>query len=447
MVASGPGVARGQLHSPSTRRAGLVTLTDVAPTVLQALGAAVPPTMVGHALRYRAGGTDLGRLRRLDRDARLREDLYYRVVIGFIALQSVVYLLAILAHRLGWMERIAVPLRLVVVAFTAWPLATFVAQAIPGISRVGGWIFAFLVIVCLALRVRRHPLAPLAWICGATMAVLVADVATGAHLQLSSFLGYSPYTAARFSGFGNTAFAALASTTILAAAVHLHRAPRRTEALVTVTGLLALVILVDGAPWLGSDLGGILTLIPVFGLTGLAFSGKRLSWRTGLVVAAVTVLVVALAVGVDLLRPADARTHLGQLVARVQDEGLAPLTDTVARKAEGSLRTFGSPWTWALPVIMLYGLYVLLRDRNLPQLLSRRSALRAGAVGMVAAGLLGGVLNDSGVVVTGVVFVYIAPFLTLLVLHHPGDPVLREPGPVPPAQAAGPGADSVLLRP
>lgn len=448
MVAVGKGTVPGTLHSQSTRRPGLVTLTDVAPTVLHALGVAVPDAMVGHALRYRPGHADVGQLRSLDRDADLREDLYSSVVFGYIAVQAVVYLLAILGLRTGvfargrprWAARL---LRLVVVAFSAWPLATFLLDAVPGASRLGGWVLLVLVaidvvVVAAALQARRHPLSPLVWVCAATMAVLAVDVATGAHLQLSSFLGYSPYTAARFWGLGNAAFAALASCALLVAAVHVHRGPRRAEALVTAGALFALVVVVDGAPGLGSDLGGVLTLVPVFALTLLALTGRQPSWRAVGAAAAVTALAVAGVVGIDLLRAPEARTHLGQLVSRVGEEGLEPLTTTLARKAEGSLRTFASPWSWAIPVVTLYGLYVLLLARGVPELLSQRSALRSGALAMVAAGLLGCALNDSGVVVTAVVFVYIAPFVTLLALHRPDEAVLLEPGPSP--------ADPLLLR-
>jgi hypothetical protein len=302
-------------------------------------------------------------------------------------------------------------------------------------------------IVGLAVRSRRHPLSPLAWICAATIAVLTVDVATGARLQLSSFLGYSgPYTAGRFSGFGNTAFAALASSAIVVAAFHLHRAARRSEALVTVACLLSLVLLIDGAPWLGSDVGGILTLVPVFGLAFVAMTGRRLSWRTVLVAAAVTTAALGIAVGVDVLRPPDARTHLGQLAVRVGEEGLDPMVTTIARKLEGSLRTFESPWSWAIPVIALYGLYLLLRGRRLPPLLTGRSTLRVGAIAMVAVGLLGCLVNDSGVVVPAVVFVYVAPLVTLLVLHRPAKPVLLPARPAPAGAAAGATSDPLVLR-
>ena len=48
----------------------------------------------------------------------------------------------------------------------------------------------------------------------ATVVLLVADVALGARLQTSSILGYSPHTAARFTGLGNTAYAVLAASAL-----------------------------------------------------------------------------------------------------------------------------------------------------------------------------------------------------------------------------------------
>jgi hypothetical protein len=42
-------------------------------------------------------------------------------------------------------------------------------------------------------------------------------------------------------------------------------------------------------------------------------------------------------------------------------------------------------------------------------------------VGIVIAGLLGWLVNDSGVVVAALVFVFVGPYLTLLALGHVGD--------------------------
>ncbi|HUQ40380.1 MAG TPA: glycosyltransferase [Acidimicrobiales bacterium] len=423
IIAAGPGVTPGWLHSASTRRAGVVTLTDVAPTVLDALGVTVPDAMIGNPLRYRAGTPELDQLRRLDRDAAYREGIYLPLTIWYIVLQAMVYLFALLAFgRFGGAGSTATLFRWVVLAIAAHPLASFVLRAIPNVAALGGLGVVLLVAIDIAIaglaqRARRHALSPLAWILGLTVALLCADVATGARLQTSSLLGYSLHTAARFTGLGNTAFATLAATTVLAGALHVHFAPRRREALVAVALLFSFVVLVDGAPSLGSDVGGILTLVPVFGLTLLVLAGRRVSWRALVVAGAVTVLAVGLATGIDLLRPPEARTHLGRLVADVGHDGLSPFWATLGRKVSANFRTYRSPWSWAVVVITVYLLAILVWARGWARLLPPGSALRAGTVGALAAGLLGYLTNDSGIVVTALVFVYLGPFLTLVALE------------------------------
>ena len=446
MVASGKGVQRGYLHSPSTRRHGVVTLTDVAPTVLQALDVAVPEGMIGHPLRYAAGAVDLADLRGADRDESFRESLYYPLTASFILLQVVAYAVAVVAFaRLGSRGRTGTVLRWAMVAISAWPLATFLLRAVPDVAVVGAAAVPVLVaidaaLVALAFRVgASRLLGPLAFVCGATVAVLVGDLATGGHLQTSSLLGYSYNTAARFTGLGNTAFGVLAATAVLAAALHVHHAPRRAEAVVTAACVLAMVALADGAPSLGSDVGGILTLVPVFALTLVALSGRRVSLRAMAAAAGAALVLVAVATGVDVLRPASSRTHLGTLAARVADEGLDPLRTTVSRKVSANLRSFRSVWAWMVPITGAYLLAVLAWARGWERLLPPRSALRAGLAGILAAGVLGYAVNDSGVVVTALVLVYVGPFLTLLALRRePAPPVVLEPS------ASGPGRSPVV---
>ncbi len=59
---TGLGSEEGVVTSPSTHQAGLVQLTDLAPTFLEALGVAPPTSMSGRALSLPAGATDLGAL-------------------------------------------------------------------------------------------------------------------------------------------------------------------------------------------------------------------------------------------------------------------------------------------------------------------------------------------------------------------------------------------------
>ncbi len=437
VVAAGAGVVPGYLYSPSTKRLGLVTLTDVAPTVLAALGAPVPAALVGAPLRYHAApAPDLGRLARLDRDTAFRERIWLPVTVGFVAFQLMAWFLValVLAGRLPRLPRTW--LRAGALAVAGFPLATFVYRAIPFSAGLGGRGLVLLVavdvvVVALALRARRHPLSPLAWILGATVALLALDVVTGARLQLGGILGYAPQTASRFSGLGNTDFAVLAAAAVLVASLHVAHAPRRGDALVATAVFLAIVAFVDGAPSLGNDVGGILTLVPVFALALVALTGRRVTWRAMVVVAAATFVVLGLATALDLSRAPSARTHLGRLAAETLHHGDGSLFTTVARKASVNVRVLRqSVFTAVVPVIAIGALAGIVRRKGpFRDLLPVGSPLRAGVLGALAVGLLGSAANDSGVIVIAIVLVEVGPFLALLALRDvPRSAALLEPG-------------------
>ena len=440
VVASGAGVVKGYLHSPSTERLGLVTLTDVAPTALDSLGVPVPNGMIGHPLRYHPGTVDLARLASLDRDGTTRDSIYFPIALGFVLLHAVVYLVAALLLSRREQGRSEPVLRYGVLLIAALPVSAFLVKSFPlnGVAVVPVMFAVDALIVAVASRARRHALSALAWVMGFTAVVLMVDVVTGARLQVNSVLGYSPQTAARFFGIGNSAFAVLAATSILAAAIHLQYAPRRREALLTVTGFLLLVVIVDGAPSLGGDVGGILTLVPVIGLTLIAFSGRRISWKTVAVLAGLTVAVLGAALVVDLLRPPEARTHLGRVITDVHRAGGSSFLTTVARKMATNLRVLKTTvWSWLVPIIAAFLLYLLIWERRMGRLLPRGSPLRIGVIAALGAGLLGFAVNDSGVVITALVYLYLGPFLALLALEaQRGEPELLEPI-VPARTAAG----------
>jgi hypothetical protein len=124
---------------------------------------------------------------------------------------------------------------------------------------------------------------------------------------------------------------------------------------------------------------------------------------------------------VDLLRPEASRGHLGRFVAGAVS-GDGTFSTTIERKWATNMRLFGrTVWTWMVPLTAGFMLYVLVIARGWQRLLPAGSAVRAGAVGTIAAGMLGWLVNDSGVVVSALVFVFVGPYLTLLALQRDAD--------------------------
>lgn len=448
VIASGAGVRHGSLYSPSTQRSGLITLTDLAPTILDALGAEIPVSMIGAPLRYEPGEVDTRALQAMNDHAGGREDIYYPIALTFIVVQAIGYGLVLMAMRVtpDVGRYLVTPVRLMVLTFASWPLAGYLLRMVPWVYQLGGGAHAVLWLVALvvagaSMLLTRRTLAPLAAICGATVVLLLVDLALGAPLQMSSLLGYSPHTAARFTGFGNTTFAVFGACAVVVAALHVHHAPRRREALVGAAALLAVVLVADAAPQLGADVGGVLTFVPVFGLAVWALAGRKVSWRAVAGALVATGVLLAVAAGIDLLRPPDDRSHLARFVL-ASGEDQSQFWTTISRKWATNMRVLQqSIWAWMVPIAAVFALYVLIVGRGWRQHLPVGSPLRVAVMGTLATGVLGWLTNDSGVVVAALAFVYIGPLLTMLALGPSSRSGILH-GPVPgSAPARGPAPD------
>ena len=178
------------------------------------------------------------------------------------------------------------------------------APALPSPPRNGASLTALLVAAAI----------PLAWL---------LDAAAGAPLAFNNPLGMNAVVAGRFYGVSNTAFALVAGAlvVVIAGAWAALGGGRRSALLVTAL-LGGAALLVDGAPQLGADVGGALTLVPTLAFLAAGLAGLRLSWRRWLAIGAATVLVVGGFAVVDLLRPGEP-THLGRFAHQVADGSAA----------------------------------------------------------------------------------------------------------------------------
>ena len=178
------------------------------------------------------------------------------------------------------------------------------APALSSPSMSGASLTALLVAVAI----------PLAWL---------VDAAAGASLAFNSPLGMNAVVAGRFYGVSNTAFALVAGAlvVVIAGVWEVLGGGRRSALLVTAL-LGGAALLVDGAPQLGADVGGALTLVPTLAFLTAGLANLRLSWRRWLAIGAATVLVVGGFAVVDLLRPGEP-THLGRFARQVADGSAA----------------------------------------------------------------------------------------------------------------------------
>lgn len=425
-----PGVDAGLLRSATTRRDGYVQLADVAPTILGLLGEDHPDEIEGRPFQVRAAGSRdrVDKLADESAAAAFRDHLMPIVVpLVIAALAFLVLAAAVTARRAGRHRpgRRDGPAGLVTpMAFAALGVvpATFVVgHASVVVGRTG----AYLAVVALAAlfvglawwRVERRwaGTGPLVGT-GAIVVLFVVDVVLGAPLQVNTVFGYSVAVAGRFAGLGNLAFALFGAATVVLAALIVDHLGRR--GLPWAFALLGGVVLVEGLPMLGADVGGVLSMVPAFGVTALILAGRpvRFAHLAGLLGAAVgVVLVFAL---VDSRRAPGARTHLARLAEHLLAGRWGPFVDSLTRRLQAS---FGDAelGAWALVAVLLVvtAAYVTLvtSGRLAPTgfLQHRHRPTAAAATGLAVLSILGLVVNDSSIAVPTTMLIVVAPVVVL----------------------------------
>lgn len=435
------------LTSDSTRRTGIVTLTDLAATLADAAGADTSeldgaPLRVGPERRMTADRTVENR--RYQTELTTVAPHLLPLLLGVVGGAGLLVVGAVAVVRRRH-RRPSPALRRVTVAVLLLGACAPVGALLAALSRWWGspaplfaaaawWGVATVVAAVVAWGVSRL-LPPSRWrlatgAAGVAWAVVTVDGVTGTVLQQGSVLGISTL-GARYYGFGNTTFGVYAATGLVLAAglaaYAIDRGRRRLAvAAVAAVGLVSVVV--DGWPAFGADFGGVLALVPAFAVLLVGVAGGAVGVRRVLAYLGIAVGVVAIVSVVDWAQPGRG-SHLGQFVQRVLD---GDAFDVVAGKAAGAWATVAQPLGVLATLVCLAVCAVLVGpDRWRPPLLRDLYAtwpvLRRTTLAVVVVAVLGSFLNDSGVVVATAVLGVAGALLLASVAQHRWEPLPDDP--------------------
>jgi hypothetical protein len=417
-----PGLEPGLLRSAYTRQSGLVSIVDVAPTVLHELGIERPSEMEGRSYEYAGkGGTFKERLDWLidvDDAARFRDSLVGPVTV-FVAVSEIV-LMVLALGCFQWFRR-----GLPVIEFVALTLlgvlpAVYLARLLPfhDWGTVAYWGFLLAVALAIAaltwFTTARDGIMTLIAILAVVVGVVAVDVVTGAHLQFNSTLGYSPTVAGRYAGIGNLGYAQLSAGTLLLAGLVAARVRGRRGVWIAI-GMLGAAFFIDGAPFFGADVGGVLSMVPAYAFAATLMLGRKVRAKAVLLYGTAAVVLIGLIAAFDASRPEDKQTHLGRLVHSTADDGWSAFATVIERKLDANLSVlFRSSWTAMLPIVLAGVVVLFLIAPGLAIAIRRMPTLRAALYGLIVLAVLGFALNDSGIAVPAMMLSVVSPILIVL---------------------------------
>ncbi len=407
----------GNLTSDSTRLDGYVLSTDVAPTILEWQGVAIPSSMSGQPIRAE-GEVDPAALTALgNRMAVISQRR--GPVIGLSLLLWLLALGAAVAVTRGAAARAGV--RIAGLAVVYLPLVLLLAAAAePGesvemtMAMLGAPLLAASTLAFLA------GYRGLAVAAGLTVLAYAIDVVAGSPLTALSLLGPNPGLGVRFYGIGNELEALLAVLAVAGTGAGLtgfapQLSARRRAVAFLLIGVLGAFVFAAGR--FGADVGAAI-VFPVGAAAAAAVIGGRRR-RSALLVVALPFAALALLALADLVSGANA--HLTRSV--LDAGGLGDLGDVAQRRLQLSAHSFSRPIVFVfLPLITVLAALAVVRLDRLGAWLDGRPAMRAGLIGAAVATAVGTLANDSGALLLEIGAAYLLVFVGFAWAEGPAPP-------------------------
>jgi hypothetical protein len=395
------GCARG-VTSDTTRRDGIVSNVDVAPTILDFLGVPIPEEMTGSPIRIEG-----------EPPTRLHQRyLQYQGIhtpVGLLALAVVLVTLfasvgVLVARRsappnaikaLGVLALVSVALPVVMLPSSVLPRLTY-SVVLPVLAAAVG------IVAIVAVRLGHgDPARPVAIVSGLGMGVVILDGVLGWPGMLMPLLGDSALEGVRFYGMGNAyAGVYMAGAILLSARIP----PVAGMGLLLATGLLA------GLPRFGAELGTSFTLFFAAGLWYLLRVRKGFGFREVATAGAITL--AGLATILVIHRFSGVPTHVTRVLEDAERSGAGELLSVFGRRLSLNIRsTSATPVAWLIVALLPVWLAVAWnRLGPFGPSLRKDPSWREAAIVLALSSIVAFLVNDS-IGVTGLGFTFLSAAL------------------------------------
>ena len=393
------------LTSATTRREGIVSNLDVAPTILHFLGIEQEAGMIGYPLQTTA------KVEQAKLDGLYHATVWtYQQRATVLAALGVLAGIGLLAAMAWWWNGVALRsvkwVRGLLYAVLAMPLCLYVLPLLRpnGLWEVAGGVMAlFLLFVAIpfaALPACRTLAGRLLWLAGWTTGVVVFDVGQGGTLAKASLLSYDPIVGARYYGIGNEYMGVLVGAAVLLYGT-LRQLGRFSARALGWSGVAGGVVMTAffASPLLGTNTGGALTMAASVALCVAAEKRVR-------IVPALGMLAVALGGAVALLfllnQAAAQPSHIGAATHQVLAGGMQEALRILARKSDMFVRLFTSS-IWPTVLLALLGWFASYTHRSHGR---THGVLRKVIGSLIGGAVVGLCTNDSGIVVVAMMMIF-----------------------------------------
>ncbi len=434
LVIAGGGVEGGLIASSTTRRKGLVSNYDLAPTILDLFDVTAPKEMTGARIDVIEAARPL-----IDLVA-LRDKMVYAhtsrttLVRVFTITGSIIILLLLLIsllrkklvvdHPYFWsvvlLSMLSVPFAYLLLPLFPWrhlyysiPLALGTSIATGSLALLAALLFGRRrqgaensapgeKTQSGSIRSLAVLLAPAVFlISGATLILVLIEPFLDSPLMPFSPFGSDMILGGRYYGIGNTYMGVAIGAAILVASLIPTVFPRpfnrNWKVLLAGTGVLLATVLVLGYPRLGANVGALITGVIAALFTLMKLSGRKIGWKQVVAVVLLVLIFLAILLMVDLILPGPA-SHAGKTFSRVREKGLSELYPVVSRKLSQNWKLmFTSIWRIFFFLLVVAAILWHWRLRIFRESARDYPHLAAAWLGLTVAIIVAILFNDTGI--------------------------------------------------
>lgn len=430
------------IYSPSTHREGIVTMYDLAPTILRQFSIIQPPNMIGIPLEVVPADNTIPQLMQMNRQIAQVYKLRPQLLYPFVIYQIIVLLISLLMVLLQWSN-----------GYRAMALPLYTLMISPLTMLLMGWLvrlgwsthmlvmfFILFLFITSWVAMRCHVYGSLSTICALTVILLFIDGFTGVHAMRSSVLGYDPMIGARYYGVGNEYMGVWIGAAILGVAGIIHYWRDRKFTVVGAgagAGLLfAGILFYMASPAWGTNAGGAITAGVAFGIAWLRLFSKRIRLQVhwGMLSLWIMLFVCLALLGLWLLNGGnhqtsnDADSHIGRAMDQLFTGQFDLIRGMIWRKLMMNVHLIGvSVWSKALLASLLVMAVLLMKPAGLfRRWQAAHSSLMHGLSSIATGAVIALLVNDSGIVAAATMMVFVAIPMLLIRLQELGSSELKD---------------------
>ena len=397
------------LTSGTTRREGIITNLDIAPTISNILKT-LTNDFIGHNINSIKVDNNIEFIEKLDKSTNLVYNLRSPLLTIYNKFIMVTVILSLIILTLNLKDNkklvktvqsmtltiIAVPAVLLIL-----PLFNIVNQYLYILVSIFMMFFILLILNFISRKYRIWVLIFLNFL------IITFDIGTGSTLSRSSIIGYDPIIGARYFGIGNELVGVLLGSMTLAVAFLLKKINNKLSLV-----LLPISIVTVAHPSLGANVGGTASILFAVIIFIFLFSDININFRR-LILIGMGIVAIIFAIGVIDIYISSNPTHLGQTFLMILQKGSMFMMGIVIRKIQMNIKLMGtSTWGKVLFInLMFSSLAITLFKDKVKRIFKENKYLDIGLVSLISGSIVGLLVNDSGLLLAAISSTFIVSII------------------------------------